>query len=230
VAIGHLLTSQADRIFELLRDWGFSRDEFEWQWRAGEAYGFVQFEVPVLVHLPTEFFFAFSEDPRGGHAVYYTPGADSRFGRGGKLKWDDALAHVVGWITSLRRESEAKDFWGLLAERSSLLADGRTSSNNAPFSLEEQQRVRTSMDAVYEEVVRTQRLNKRQTELLLSAIEESKTATARLGRRDWLMFTLSTLAGVATSAAFSPEVTRALVQATSAAVGWITGSPTLPAP
>lgn len=230
MGIGHLLTSQTDRIHEIAREWGFSSNEFDWQWRAGEAYGFVQSEVPVLVHLPSDFFMAFGDDPQGGHVVYYTPGSDSRFAAGRKLTWQQALSHVVSWLNSLRRETEAKDFWHLLAERSNLLADGRSSWDNAPFTTEERKRVQASMDAVYEESVRTQRLNKRQTELLLSSIEEIKIATARLGRRDWLMFTLSTLAGVATSAAFSLEVTKALVQATTAAIGWVTGSPSLPAP
>jgi hypothetical protein len=96
------------------------------------------------------------------------------------------------------------------------------------FSAVEIERVNASLDQIVAEVHRTQRLTKIQTRMLLQAIDESRAAASRVGRKDWIMILYAQMLGTIAAAAIQPDVSQVLALAARTALSWLAGHPALP--
>lgn len=223
MTFGHLMTSQLDELFKLIESSSLKPAEFEQQMRSGEWAGSVYSRVPTLVHVPSESFFAFMEHPWGGHNVYYSPGEESKSKHIGELEWKSVKAYFAGWLDSVKRETSAQDLWRALENEPRTTFHAAQTQDNTPFRLQEQQRIAATMDDVLREVRRTQSLSKIQTDIIVSAVEDLKAASARVGRKDWFMILIGTFASVIMGAVITPPEVRALLSTSVSALTWVVG-------
>ena len=54
-------------------------------------------------------------------------------------------------------------------------------------------------------------------------LKEMRSASERLGRKDWVNYAIGTLTSIVVTAAFDPSAAKALLQTAGTALGWLFG-------
>lgn len=237
MATAHLKTSQTNALFEAVGAVGLQPDVFRWESRNGSWAGWPEEDTPALVHQPTGYFCAFAllpEDPYrvphrianstgvGNHAIQFSPGTDEDREMRIGLTWPGVLASARSWLGELRTEVGSQDLWAtILTEQRAIAALAGPDQENTVFSTLEQQRIRSALDEVQEQVRSSQALTTGQVQLVLTRLEEVQAATSRLGRKDWIVYVMGSLTSAAISAALAPDAARGLFHAVGAALAWL---------
>jgi hypothetical protein len=216
MTFGHLMTSQLNELYRLIETSSSQPTEFARQFRPGETVGSVSSQVPTIVHVPTGSLFAFLEHPWGGHIVHYSPADGSRYHHLEQIEWNSVLAYFTVWLGLVNRE-DTTDLWGVLEAQAQPLSTVAESQDNTPFQPEERQRIVERLDKVLREVRRTQSLTKIQSDIVIDAVEDLKSASARVGRKDWLLIMLGTFASLVVGAVITAPEARLLLGASVSA-------------
>jgi hypothetical protein len=230
----HLLVSQRNQLLEIVREADLSPGDFEWQERDGSWAGWVNNDLPTLVHVPSDFFCAFAlaehgERPvrgvtyhGGRHMLCCSPGTDSPRDMFFFIPWTDLQIYFRSWLENLKRELVAPDLWATLQNQSALLRfAGREETENSPFSGEERNRIQASLEQIKSEMITTQMLTSGQTQILLERLDYLIDASSRLGRKDWILTAAGVVIGVVVQAALSSNATTRLFQVADHALGWL---------
>ena len=96
--------------------------------------------------------------------------------------------------------------------------------SNAPFSIEEQERVARSIEELRHEIRARLDLKPPQLALIECKLSELSESTVKLGRRDWVWLLIGCLTSSAVSAALSTSMAKQLFHAASSAFAWLVGS------
>jgi ElaB/YqjD/DUF883 family membrane-anchored ribosome-binding protein len=230
----HLLVSQRNQLLEIVRDADLFPGDFEWQERDGSWAGWVNNDLPTLIHVPSDFFCAFAlaehgERPvrgvtyhGGRHMLCCSPGADSPRDLFFFIPWADLQIYFRAWLENLKRELVAPDLWATIRNQSALLrfAD-REEIENSPFSVEERNRIQASLEQIKKEMITTRMLTVDQTKILVERLDYLVDASSRLGRKDWIVTAMGAVIGVVVQAALSSNTTTLLLQAADQALGWL---------
>lgn len=103
------------------------------------------------------------------------------------------------------------------------LAAGFVSSDpyNLPFSRKELTQVSESIVQVKAQLASSDALTEEQLDLVVRKLDEIRAGSERFGRKDWMNWAAGTLTGLCISAAFAPEVTKAIFEAMGSAFLWL---------
>ena len=93
--------------------------------------------------------------------------------------------------------------------------------NNAPFSEAELTRIAASIESAKKDIRRRIKAQPEQLELIERKLTEIQGASERMGRRDWINYVAGSLTSVCISAAFAPEITKAVFGSVNAAFVWL---------
>jgi hypothetical protein len=230
----HLLVSQRNQLLEIVREADLSPHDFDWQERDGSWAGWVNNDLPTLVHNGSDFFCAFAlaehgERPvrgvtyhGGRHMLCCSPGADSPRDLFFFIPWTDLQVYFRGWLENLKRELVAPDLWATLRTQSALLrVAGREETENSHFSVEERNRIQASLEQIKNDMITTRMLAADQTQILAERLDYLVDASSRLGRKDWIVTAAGALIGVVVQAALSSNATTRLLQVADHALGWL---------
>lgn len=235
-----LRTVQWNALFEVVRSEGFEPKTDVIQARVdGDALGFVGGELPGLVHVGTGSSFAITHLPaeilrelggraRGPFAISFSPGWDSPHEQKVRITWDDVLGEARFWLRRVR-EDMAPSLWELAQQDRKLLADAAGNElANTPFTAAEQARIAEALRAVHDEIRLQGELNVEQLKHLEGTVANAIEASARLGRKDWLLLLYGSIVNLGLQAAFAPTQAQHLWQVATHALAWIvTNTPLL---
>ena len=93
--------------------------------------------------------------------------------------------------------------------------------NNSPFSDAELERIAASIEAAKVQIKLRLDIRPEQLELIERKLDEIGFASERMGRKDWVNYVAGSLTSVCISAAFAPDLTRAVFVAVNTAFGWL---------
>ena len=100
--------------------------------------------------------------------------------------------------------------------------------SNLPFSGPELARVAESVSDAKARLANSGEFAREQLALIGRKLDEIESASARLGRKDWLNYVAGSLTALCISAAFAPEVTRTIFSTVNSAFAWFfTNAPVL---
>ncbi len=93
--------------------------------------------------------------------------------------------------------------------------------NNSPFTPSELIRIADSLKSIGVTIRRRSDVAPEQLELIQRKLDEMEAASRRLGRKDWITYVAGTLTSICVSAAFAPDVSKALFQSANSALSWL---------
>jgi hypothetical protein len=99
-----------------------------------------------------------------------------------------------------------------------------TDQSNALFSAEELRRIASSLDQIRLTMSSRSDVTPEQLEFISRKLDEMRSASERLGRKDWLSLAIGTLTSIIVTAALETTTARALLEAASAGLSWLLGS------
>lgn len=206
---------------------GFDPSEF--QWEDGKSPLKPDMYVSVLKHKRSGYFFVFDYSATG-HSALYSPGSDARVARRPTHTWPSQLSCVIEWLKHLKREIEAPDLWGAVAQERKL-AEAASSSEtpNSAFTPEEQQSLTAKIHEIEKYVIETHSLTGEQAEFVKRRLDYLVDSAKRLGRLDWANVTQSVLITIVLQTAIPPDATRELLRLAWTLLGSFFGAtPPLP--
>lgn len=218
--IRHLLRSQANQVFEAIKNAELEPSEFEWQ-DAESLYS--AHVVSRLVHRPSGYSFSFDNEDE--FHSQWSPGHQTKWDGGGDNSWIAQLDWFVDWLTYLRREIETPDLWGAISSGAEVLESAAsTDSSNEPFTAEEKIYLVQGINEIKEYLLTAHKLDPELVESRLNYLIES---SERVGRKDWINLLVSVLVGIVISAALPPEATRELFRFVGTVLRQIINQPLL---
>lgn len=96
--------------------------------------------------------------------------------------------------------------------------------NNSLFTRDEIAQIAESISNTKSTLAQRPDITPEQVELIARKLDEIQIASERLGRKDWINYVAGTLTSMCISAAFSPEVTKAIFQTVNSAFAWLFSS------
>ena len=93
--------------------------------------------------------------------------------------------------------------------------------SNAPLTKEEIDRITTSIESVKSTIKEQCNITDEQHSILSQKLDEIMLASSRMGRKDWLMYTAGTLTSLCITAAFAPDLSKAIFSQVSSALAWL---------
>jgi hypothetical protein len=227
-----LLKSQKNSVFEIVQSAGLDPAEFEWTERRSID---SPIPAPALVHRPSNAWFTFDFDALAQHHLgHYSPGTETAEDVMRAGSWAAHLTNVAQWLQNLKREFYAPNLWDELAKQRELTAATEPSddADNAPFTLEEQEKIASQLREIRELLVRTERLEGERLRAVESRLDYLQEASTRMGRRDWLNIFYGAVFSWALTALVSPDSAREVLIAAAQGLGDLFGGgiPQLPRP
>ncbi|GJG88107.1 hypothetical protein tb265_32880 [Gemmatimonadetes bacterium T265] len=223
-----LLTSQRNALFTALRGVSLNPNDFDWTSRRGDDVGWPASDVPTLAHRSEPFYFAVADNPYGGYNIAYSPGKQTRTVRLTQLIWDAVEVQIRDWAHAVRREVSQVDLWAQITGVAGPLAVASSTFDNFPLTGAEIQVLETGLDRLRAEIQQNRSLDASQTQQLLAAVADIRSAADRVGKKDWVMIFVGALVSTLLAAAVQPEVARVIMDAAGVALQAIVGSPALP--
>jgi len=173
----------------LVRVQAFRFDPAEFEWHDVE---YPAFTVSRIIHSTTCYYFEFEHS-----AVEYSPGRDLRVRTVFKLQsWVSKLAWVTSWLENLRAEVDAPDLWAMVGKARELAGAASSLDENRPFTFEEQVDIASKLDELKMYIVTGQEFQADRLKALEGQLNYLKSASERLGRKDWLTMAYGTLVSI----------------------------------
>jgi hypothetical protein len=96
-------------------------------------------------------------------------------------------------------------------------------SDNAPFTPPELLKIAASVQQIRQAMSERSDVSVEQLDFIARKLDGMQEASERLGRKDWMNLALGTLTSIIVSAALTPNVAKALLQAADIALSWLFG-------
>jgi hypothetical protein len=95
--------------------------------------------------------------------------------------------------------------------------------DNSPFMPDELSRIAADLEQVRLAISGRSDVTPEQLEYISRKLDEMRSASERLGRKDWMNLAVGTLTSVIVTTALDPTVARALIAAAGTALSWLFG-------
>jgi hypothetical protein len=211
-----LLKTQRNTILSLVQNVGLAPIDCRWHQAEVMTNSFGNRSlVSIFTHVPTQFYYRF-----GPEYDVFSPGPASRTGDVKASIWDTTRISLVRlWLSYVKREYEAPDLWGLLRQEKKLLQLA-TSPNlpNDSFTEPEKQIIRNQLAEIKQQLISVHHLQLQQGEITDQGFSYLADSLNRVGKKDWLNITITTLASIAIAAAFAPDVAQDMIQRVMSAI------------
>lgn len=223
-----LLKWQRNEVFEAIQTLGLNPREFEWIEREVTRGNNKSRLSPVLVHQPTEYYYAFYEEEDGTHWPVYSPGPESLvlYLNLGTQGWQHKITNINRWLDYLKREVEAPDLWEALSQDLKFI-DAASDLEDTPFSQQELTYISSALKEIKEYIVSTQNLTSDKLTYIESRLDYLEKSSKRQGRQAWIHTTIGVLFTIVVGAAFAPDAARDLFRFAANALSQIINSPLL---
>jgi hypothetical protein len=143
--------------------------------------------------------------------------------------WQTLMTRVSRWLEEVKHDLETPDLWAELQREAELLGDASNkATENAPFTLDEQEVIAGRLQEMAEYVGRTYSLSAEQMRVLNAKIDYLIDAAARLGRTDWRGVFFGVMLTFFLASAFPPESVSKFLLLVLRAIGHLSGFPELP--
>ena len=218
-----LLTSHKNQVFQALTRHKLKLEDFEWSECASERTD--DLAVPILVHVPTGFFFLFDQNNEKDW-VMYTPGSDQTKEQAYPGTWSATMSHVIKWAANLHREITAPDLWDTIKQQKQLAESSLAPSANAPFSPAEQQQIAQAIEQLKIELIAATKATGEKLERIEEQTQYLVDASTRLGRKDYLLLLLGSITSFVIEHTLASDAARRLMSVATQLLGWI--GPTVP--
>ena len=194
-----LLPTQKKLVFDCIEEFDLDPEDFTWD--SVTSFG-SRYEVSILYHNPTDFYFKFDWGQQGAYAIAsrrceYAPGPGSRTYThlSESNSWDIHFRHLQYWLENLRREIGTPDPWAAIARQRQVIQAASAGGNdfNTPFSDDEQLKVVGLLTEMREYVVTKYAPVPEQLEGLDKRLDYLKGAAKRANRMDWLCIAIATI-------------------------------------
>jgi hypothetical protein len=202
-----ILKTQANEIFDAIRNKGLDPIEFEWQ----ECDSIVTRNIKVsrLAHRPSGFYFIF-DFSKSSHYAEFSPGVDSIVKREYPGSWMYQKEYVIKWLDSLKKEIEAPDLWNIILQEKQLTKAAIDSTVNSCFTEEEKSHIAEAMNNIQNYLLTTQNFEDKYVKFIEDRLNYLKEAADRQGRQDWLHTVIGVLFTIVMGTGLSSERAREL--------------------
>ena len=211
-----LLKTQRNTILSLVQNVGLAPIDFRWHQAEVMTNSFGNRSlVSIFTHVPTQFYYRF-----GPEYDVFSPGPACRTGDIKASIWDTTrISFVRLWLSYVKREYEAPDLWDLLRQQTKLMQ--LASSPHLPndsFADIEKQSIRNQLAEIKQQLISVHHLQLQQGEITDQGFSYLADSLNRVGKKDWLNITITTLASIAIAAAFAPDVAQDMIQRVMSAI------------
>ena len=156
----------------------------------GGGWSNATFVASKVIHSPTGYYFVF-----GAHITIRNPGTTRKHAEDPhKNNWQTKLEKFETWLLTLTEEIEAPDLWaGVGQERALANAPSSEATDNNPFTPDEQRYILEALNEIKATVFSIQQFSERQAAIVDGQFKYLAEAVTRLGKKDWLNLTFSSL-------------------------------------
>ena len=205
-----ILATQKAQSFDAIVKAGLDPREFTWRSHTAQ---YSRQEEPELVHQPSGFFFRLLVPTEGymgssENTFKFSPGQQSEFTYGTGLSWEYHLAMMREWLRNLKREIAVVDPWVELDGLGSAVPN--FARPDAPFAAEEIKVVHSQLDSIAAEIERLQIGSVAEREVVKESLDDLKRAAERVGKKDWYLIFLGTMASHALEKVVAPDTLRSI--------------------
>jgi hypothetical protein len=125
--------------------------------------------------------------------------------------WQTLMPHISRWLEDVKQDLDTPDLWAELKREAQLLgADASVVTENKAFTVDEQREIAERLKKLGEYVNATHSLSKAQMQALEKKLDYLVDASARLGRKDWLIAFIGAIFGFVFTAALAPDSARSI--------------------
>jgi hypothetical protein len=164
-----------------------------------------------ITHLPSASYF----DLRGDVIRYVSTmvvGDDHE--RISRFSWVTAEERIRKWAKDVKRDVETPDLWAEIEREGEILTGLRyVGVENTPFTLDEQAHIAEQLERIKESAKTTYALSDAQMLALEAKLDEVKDASARLGRKDWVLLFGGVMLTVIVTGLLPPEAVQNILVA-----------------
>lgn len=218
--IKYLLKSQANQLFEAIKESGLEPTDFDWEYRLGHAY---MQPAPTLVHKSSGYYFNF--DNLTDFHSKWSPGEQTRVDSSYSNNWEHQLGWFEDWLTYVQKETESPDLWSAVSKEAEVLETAASSdTSNEPFTAAEKTYIVQGVNEIKQYLLTAHKLDPELVESRLNYLIES---SERVGRKDWINLLVSVMVGIVISASLPPEATRELFRFVGTVLRQIINQPLL---
>ena len=224
-----ILQSQKNEVFILIeRRYGLAPSEFEWVKITSEESA--NLEVSALSYKPSNYYFLFDfYRSTDSHFAHYSPGEDSAEYKVRTGSWQAQREEVDRWLRSLKREIEAPDLWGAIAEQRKVAeAASSPQTGDTPFTPEEQEYIAGRIGEIKQYL--SENLPPGQRQAIEAHLNELVDASRNMGRRQWMIWTVGTVVNTVIQYGIQSNVANHLLRLVYSFFGHLLtgGTPPLP--
>jgi hypothetical protein len=152
-------------------------------------------DFSTITHV-SDSFFMFKHDPSNG---VYTVAAEVTDG-GGFRKFsvipllDNLIPHIRAWADDVKLTVGVPDFWAEAKNGRTLISNlQQQDTGNTPFTQDEQKQISTLLHEIAHGLVGQFELTSEQIAHIEERLDEAAEASTRLGRKDWIIYTIGTI-------------------------------------
>lgn len=220
-----ILTSQSNEVHSAIVAEGLDTAAFHWDTVQSSKTQYLA--VSELRYADTRYFFLF-DFHQDQHWCEFSPGRDKLADTDYPGTWGGTLAYFRQWLEYLKREVFAIDLWAAAQSQTAFIHAQSESDTESPFTLEERERIQTSINEIKEFVFKAQPLSEAHMRYVEGRLNYLVDASNRMGRKDWANVAIGVFTNIVVSAALNPEATRDFFQFVGAALSWVFGQRALP--
>ncbi len=211
---------QRDELFASVNNAGINPNEFKWLHKKSR---FRDADVMSLVHTKTAFYYTF-DNYKDQFLSLYSPANDQVEGILSTNSFNSQLSRFKEWLTWVKREEEAPDYWGSLSGEG-LLSELPKNSENTLFSKDERKLIKNAVKQISEHLVTEYGVKLERIETQIVSLVESST---RLGRKDWKNHFVAAIVGIIVNNQLGPAAQEIFAFAWSFVMTLFTEIPKLP--
>jgi len=213
VATRFLTKTIRNQVLKDVKQLGLDPDQFTWEEVPSKYIPGLQ--VSKIRHKTEEYFYIFDYDDnnlRYSAIGIMSPGIDFSPAYAHLWQTSEHISAAYEWLRRVKRDIATPDLWLELAKQKELLIQSTAPNiENTPFTKTESDYITKRLDEAIEQVSTTKDLPEEIKETLKNEFEYVKTASTRLGRKDWLMIFVA-LFQIIQAFALAPEATQSLLR------------------
>jgi hypothetical protein len=216
-----ILKSQANEIYQAIRDAGLDPMDFKWGKRKSKNVS--NLLVSELIHRPTGYFFVFDFTiAQLSFCMIRFPGLEAKWDEKFIDSWVSLLGGFNEWLTCIEREIKASDLWAAISQKTQLTEVASSSDiTNEPFTPEEQEKIAVSIHEIKKYIITTHDPKGERAENVSNQLEYLVDASKRLGCKDWITIAIGVFFNIAVGLVLNSEAARGLFRFAATILHWV---------
>jgi hypothetical protein len=125
--------------------------------------------------------------------------------------WNDAIKDVSDWARTVRDVTDNPDLWANLDWAREYIKLYATQHVNAPFSIAEQELISVRLRQIADSLGEVGKLTANQIRDIRETLDDLSEATARVGRKDWLLMFYGAILSLLVASLIPPDVVQQIM-------------------